>query len=194
MGGALLRLIAYGTYEFTNYATLRDRSMTQVMVETPWGGLLTGAIVFTSYQGFQSLKTNRAVVEIALTVRQLDVVEIHPAAVWAGPLPVRGKGFVTPLRAVSLSARGGSTVSCLHPAIAEETGSFTEGEVLVRLDDSAARANLKQTEVNIASAQTQLGPGRSKLEPIELLFGPGDSNWQALDECSGAKNRRGSLS
>ncbi len=41
-GGALLGMFAYGTYEFTNYATLRDWSMQQVAVDTIWGGILTG--------------------------------------------------------------------------------------------------------------------------------------------------------
>ncbi|MCX7561143.1 DUF2177 family protein [Sulfitobacter sp. F26204] len=41
-GGALLGMFAYGTYEFTNFATLRDWSMQQVVVDTIWGGLLTG--------------------------------------------------------------------------------------------------------------------------------------------------------
>lgn len=40
--GALLGLMAYGTYEFTNYATLRDWSLAQVVVDTAWGGALTG--------------------------------------------------------------------------------------------------------------------------------------------------------
>ena len=42
VGGILLGLFAYGTYEFTNYATLRDWSMQQVAVDTVWGGVLTG--------------------------------------------------------------------------------------------------------------------------------------------------------
>jgi len=42
IGGALLGLMAYGTYEFTNYATLRDWSMTQVVVDSLWGAVLTG--------------------------------------------------------------------------------------------------------------------------------------------------------
>ncbi|PZX13340.1 DUF2177 family protein [Celeribacter halophilus] len=42
VGGVLLGLMAYGTYEFTNYATLRDWSMEQVVVDTLWGGVLTG--------------------------------------------------------------------------------------------------------------------------------------------------------
>ena len=42
IGGVLLGLLAYGTYEFTNYATLRDWTMNQVVVDTLWGGLLTG--------------------------------------------------------------------------------------------------------------------------------------------------------
>ncbi|WP_299847489.1 DUF2177 family protein [uncultured Paracoccus sp.] len=42
IGGALLGLMCYGTYEFTNYATLRDWSMQQVVTDTLWGGFLTG--------------------------------------------------------------------------------------------------------------------------------------------------------
>lgn len=42
VGGVLLGLLAYGTYEFTNYATLQDWSMQQVAVDTLWGGVLTG--------------------------------------------------------------------------------------------------------------------------------------------------------
>lgn len=42
IGGVLIGLMCYGTYEFTNYATLRDWSMQQVVVDTLWGGALTG--------------------------------------------------------------------------------------------------------------------------------------------------------
>mgnify|MGYP003867953883 CR=1 FL=1 len=42
IGGGLLGLLAYGTYEFTNYATLRDWSVQQVALDTIWGGGLTG--------------------------------------------------------------------------------------------------------------------------------------------------------
>ncbi|WP_380057584.1 DUF2177 family protein [Falsihalocynthiibacter sp. SS001] len=47
IGGALLGLLAYGTYEFTNYATLKDWSYEQVFVDTLWGGALTGFAAWT---------------------------------------------------------------------------------------------------------------------------------------------------
>jgi uncharacterized membrane protein len=47
-GGIALGLLAYGTYEFTNYATLSDWSIEQVAVDTIWGGLLTG---FSAWAG-----------------------------------------------------------------------------------------------------------------------------------------------
>lgn len=46
--GALIGLMCYGTYEFTNYATLRDWSMQQVVIDTIWGGVLTG---FSAWMG-----------------------------------------------------------------------------------------------------------------------------------------------
>lgn len=48
LGGIALGLLAYGTYEFTNYATLRDWSMEQVAIDTIWGGVLTG---FSAWAG-----------------------------------------------------------------------------------------------------------------------------------------------
>lgn len=47
-GGVALGLMAYGTYEFTNYATLRDWSVAQVVADTLWGGALTG---FSAWAG-----------------------------------------------------------------------------------------------------------------------------------------------
>lgn len=41
-GGMVLGLLCYGTYEMTNYATLRDWSMQQVLVDGLWGMALTG--------------------------------------------------------------------------------------------------------------------------------------------------------
>lgn len=43
VGGLVLGLLAYGTYEFTNYATLTRWTMQQVVIDTIWGGVLTGA-------------------------------------------------------------------------------------------------------------------------------------------------------
>ena len=48
IGGTFLGLMAYGTYEFTNYATLRDWSLEQVIVDPLWGGVLTG---FAAWSG-----------------------------------------------------------------------------------------------------------------------------------------------
>ena len=42
MAGALLGVLAYGTYEFTNFATLRAWSPTMVMIDVVWGAVLTG--------------------------------------------------------------------------------------------------------------------------------------------------------
>lgn len=42
VGGALLGLLCYGTYEVTNLATLRDWSVAQVVADMVWGTCLTG--------------------------------------------------------------------------------------------------------------------------------------------------------
>lgn len=53
VGGIALGLLAYGTYEFTNYATLRDWSMEQVAIDTIWGGALTG---FSAWAGIMIVR------------------------------------------------------------------------------------------------------------------------------------------
>ncbi|MDB4592647.1 DUF2177 family protein [Paracoccaceae bacterium] len=40
--GALLGALAYGTYEFTNFATLKGWTAQMVMVDVIWGAVLTG--------------------------------------------------------------------------------------------------------------------------------------------------------
>lgn len=46
--GLLFGAAAYGTYEFTNYATLRDWHWSMVAIDTAWGAVLTG---FSAYVG-----------------------------------------------------------------------------------------------------------------------------------------------
>ena len=42
--GALLGLVAYGTYDLTNQATLKDWPALVTLVDLTWGALLTGAV------------------------------------------------------------------------------------------------------------------------------------------------------
>ncbi len=42
--GALLGLMAYGTYDLTNQATLKDWPLTVTIVDLAWGALLTGVV------------------------------------------------------------------------------------------------------------------------------------------------------
>lgn len=40
--GCILGVLAYGTYEFTNFATLRGWAMQMVLIDVIWGAVLTG--------------------------------------------------------------------------------------------------------------------------------------------------------
>lgn len=44
--GAILGALAYGTYEFTNKATLRGWDWSMVAADTTWGAVLTGSTAF----------------------------------------------------------------------------------------------------------------------------------------------------
>ncbi|QRM57543.1 DUF2177 family protein [Sinorhizobium sp. BG8] len=49
VGGALLGLIAYGTYDMTNLATLKNWSLTVSLVDMLWGAMLTSLAATVGY-------------------------------------------------------------------------------------------------------------------------------------------------
>ncbi len=49
INGALLGLIAYATYDLTNYATLKNWPFTVVVVDIAWGIILTSAVALIGY-------------------------------------------------------------------------------------------------------------------------------------------------
>jgi uncharacterized membrane protein len=49
MAGALLGLVAYGTYDMTNLATLRGWSLTVSLVDMAWGTFLTATAATGGY-------------------------------------------------------------------------------------------------------------------------------------------------
>lgn len=49
LNGALIGALAYGTYDATNLATLRDYSLTLALVDTAWGTFLTASAAGAGY-------------------------------------------------------------------------------------------------------------------------------------------------
>lgn len=47
--GALLGLLAYGTYDLSNYATLRDWPLGLTMIDMAWGSVLSAASATAGY-------------------------------------------------------------------------------------------------------------------------------------------------
>jgi uncharacterized membrane protein len=47
--GALFGLVAYATYDLTNWATLKDWSPAVAMVDMAWGAVLTGTVASASW-------------------------------------------------------------------------------------------------------------------------------------------------
>ncbi len=47
--GAVLGFVAYATYDFTNYATLRHWSLTLSLIDLAWGTVLTALVAVIAY-------------------------------------------------------------------------------------------------------------------------------------------------
>jgi len=56
--GALFGLIAYGTYDMTNLATVRGWSVTMCVVDMTWGAVLSGLSAACGYLAAASLATH----------------------------------------------------------------------------------------------------------------------------------------
>lgn len=58
--GALLGFCAYGTYDFTNLATLKDWPVTVTVVDLAWGTAVTGAVATVGYAVTRKIMGNQA--------------------------------------------------------------------------------------------------------------------------------------
>lgn len=55
LSGGLLGLLAYGTYDVTNYATLRDWPLTVTALDLTWGTVLTAVSALAGYSAASHL-------------------------------------------------------------------------------------------------------------------------------------------
>lgn len=139
------------------------------------------AIAYGGFQGFKLLGDRRPVVAAAPVERPITLVETTDLRPLAGPLPIRGDGFVRPYRSVALSALSGGRIVELHPTLIDRQGNFAAGDVLVRLDDSAQRASLDQIAASIAATEARRELNRTQLERTRALRESGAASQGALD-------------
>ncbi|MDE0783694.1 MAG: efflux RND transporter periplasmic adaptor subunit [Planktomarina sp.] len=147
---------------------------------------IAGAIIFGGITGFKYLSENREVVEAEAVPRPITLVETIDLQAFNAPLPIRGEGFIQPFRIASLASQVGGQVIKLHPGITER-GVFKQGDVLVRLDDSAERASLTQTAANIEGLQAKLDLNAILLKRTEALRVSGTTSQAALDQVRGQR-------
>ena len=143
---------------------------------------MTGAILVGGYFGVMALRDNRATLEQVPVSQAATTVGTQALTPWTAPLPIRGEGFVSAERSVSLAALTGGEIVYLHPSIATQDGRFMRDDVLVRIDDSADQANLRKADADIAAAEAQFTLDRGDLERTRSLFERGLTPQKTLDE------------
>lgn len=139
------------------------------------------AVIFGGITGFRYLGENREVIEPAVVERPTTLVETVEIFLINSALPIRGEGFMQPHRSANLASQVGGQVIELHPAITDRR-AFKQGEVLVRLDDSAERATLTQTQANIDVTRARLDLNQILLERTEKLRSSGSASQASLDQ------------
>ena len=50
LSGAFLGLLAFGTYEITNFVILKDWRIELVIIDTLWGIVITGSMAYVGYK------------------------------------------------------------------------------------------------------------------------------------------------
>ncbi|MEM6460399.1 MAG: efflux RND transporter periplasmic adaptor subunit [Pseudomonadota bacterium] len=139
------------------------------------------AIVAGGWFGFQYLGANRTVVEAAPIERNIPLVATTKLLPVEGSIPIEASGFITASRLLDIATEAGGRIVELHPAI-EARGTFSEGEVLFRLDDRSAKANVAQIEANIESITAQLDLVTTQLERARTLRERGIVPQDQLDQ------------
>lgn len=125
-------------------------------------------IIVAGALGFGLLGALRTPVEAVPVVRTVPLVETAIAQWHGGSVPVSGKGFIRPAQQVELSVEISGRVMSLHPAV-QSRGRVSEGEIIARLDDRAAKASLERARSDIDSTQAQLNLNRTQLERARAL-------------------------
>jgi len=142
---------------------------------------IAAAVVFGGISGFRYLGQNREIADQTVVERAIALVETIELSPIESPLPIRGEGFMQPFRLADLASQVGGQIIDLHPAITD-LGIFKEGDILVRLDDSAERAALTQTQANIDGTRARLDLNQILLERTEALRESGTASQAALDQ------------
>jgi RND family efflux transporter MFP subunit len=139
------------------------------------------ALVGAGVYGFRYLGEIRPVVVAQSVERPIVLVDTTIPQAFAAPVPIRGEGFIQPFREVALAAETSGRVVEMHPSL-EARGRFSEGEILIRLDDATARASLEQTDANIASTEARLDLVETQLKRAETLRARGVISQDQLDQ------------
>lgn len=146
------------------------------------------AVILGGVSGFRYLGENRETVKPEMVKRAITLVETIELKLIEAPLPIRGEGFMKPFRLANLASQVGGQIIALHASITD-LGAFLEGEVLVRLEDSAERAVLSQTQANIDGTRARLDLNRILLVRTEALRERGAVSQAALDQVSSTQEQ-----
>ncbi|MFK7858050.1 MAG: efflux RND transporter periplasmic adaptor subunit [Granulosicoccus sp.] len=143
--------------------------------------VVTILIIAAGIVGFQTMRALQQPVEPSAVVRAVAVVESQPLVFHSGPIPVRGTGFIAPVRQVAVAPLASGRITALHPALIN-LGRVRQGEVLVQLDDRAPRAELSRRTSEIASTQARLSLNDTQLERSRSLRRRGVISQDELDQ------------
>lgn len=138
-------------------------------------------ILGSGVAGFQVMGALKTPIEATPVEREIPLVQLETAAVYSQPIPIRSEGFVKPFRQVQVSAISGGQVVELNPAI-EQLGKVRRGDILARLDDRAAKANLARTQADLNSNLANLALLQKQRQRSLQLVNKGALSQDALDQ------------
>ena len=123
-----------------------------------------------------------AVASEALLIAPEDLIEVRNNTLASGPSIT---GSVQPERRADLRAE----VSAVVLDVLHENGDVVhQGDVLLRLDETAIRDSLASAEASVRAAALSLEQSRRQLERVTTLRGSGMASAQALDDAESRLN------
>lgn len=143
--------------------------------------LIALGIVAVSVTGFKILELLKEPVETVAVDRATPLVEIESLKRHVGSIPIISRGFIRPRQQVALAAEIAGRVVGVHPQVFI-LGRVKKGDVLVRLDDRRAKADLARAESDIKSVKARHALNVTRVKRTQKLRARGAVSQEVLDQ------------
>ncbi len=138
-------------------------------------------IVLGGFAGFKVMGALKTPLTAEPQEKPLPVVDVQPLDQAAAFIPIQAEGFILPKRSVSIAPQVQGTLMYLSPAV-EQSGTVKKGDLLARLDDRTAQAQLNKVKADLAAQDANIALINTQIERAKTLLSQGVVTQDQFDQ------------